>query len=296
MTLILSTDDAIVTNDVTLNDLPAVRMTGNRVRFTNSESGRVISATNATPAIIIEGNGGTIINQFDGIIRLFDPFAAQTAAAILGSSGNDVVMNSGVIRGRTMLGDGDDEFHLLDYGQINYSFSPYAVDLGAGNDTYYFAPATTVSGYVAADGGDGIDRLVMDGPRQNFGATVTNFEILDIRTNGSFEGMTGFGRIEILFSTPGHSYSYIRFMNTPLADVIVGGQSPLLQQYQVAIYDRSTVRSVQGNEFSNSIQIGTDTVISGNIALGAGDDWLSFNRWWIGNGHACAKSVRGRQF
>ncbi len=284
MPLILSTDDSTYTNDGTLNDAPSVRLTGSRVRFINSESGRVISSTNASPAIMIEGNGGTIVNEFGGIIRIFDPLAPATAAAIMGSTGNDVIINSGVINGRVLLGSGNDEFRLIDSGQVNSTFSNGpTVDLGDGDDRYVFAPSTSSSGYVYADGGNGTDRLIMTGPRQNFGGSISNFEILDIQTNGFFESMSGFQRIEVLFANPGHNFAAIRFMNTPLAEVVVGGTNTTPQENRVGIYDRATVGSVTGNAFANTVDIGTDTVIGGAINLGAGDDLLTFFRSQFSN-------------
>jgi Ca2+-binding RTX toxin-like protein len=263
MTLILSVNDDLYVNSGTLIDAPAARLTGNRIRFTNSDSGRVISSDNVSPAIRIEGDGATIVNEAGGVIRLDSPLLSA-AAAIVGSAGNDVVMNSGMIGGFVSLGDGNDEYHQLGDAVLTSN----RVDLGAGDDTVYFAPSLTSATFLQVDGGAGTDRLVISGPRQNFGLFSTGIEILDVRTNGSFEGFVGLERIEVLFRGAGHFSSALRFINSPNADVIVGGGT-------LSIYDRAVVRSITGDSAQSRLSIGNDTVVSGAIDLGGGDDQLS---------------------
>jgi Ca2+-binding RTX toxin-like protein len=268
MPLILSTDDAAYTNDLTITGAPGVRMTGSRIRFTNSESGRVISLNNVDPAIIIEGNGGTIINMAGGVIRLDNPPSSLGGAAIIGSAGNDVVMNSGSIGGRVLLGGGNDEFHNLGDAVSGL----YLVDLGAGDDLFYHAPSATGSASVFLEGGDGSDRLIVTGPRNTFGGTLTNVEILDIRTNGFFQGLIPSERIEVFFNAPDHNSTAIRFTNAASTDVFFGSATGI---GGLAIYDRSGVRSITGDAQANNLQLGNDTVITGIIDLGGGNDVLS---------------------
>jgi Ca2+-binding RTX toxin-like protein len=271
MTLVLSTDDAAYTNDLTITGAPGVRMTGSRIRFTNSESGRVISLNNVDPAIIIEGNGGTIINMAGGVIRLANPPGSLGGAAIVGSAGNDVVMNSGAIGGRVLLGGGNDEFHNLGDGDGG----SYQVDLGAGDDVFFMTPSASGLGAINLDGGAGEDRLVIAGPRLNFLGNLTGVEILEIETNGTFQHMSGLNRIDILFNTPLHNFTAVVTSDSPNATVFLGGNDVSLSNGIVSFSQGVSLGSILGDGFANHVIVENDTIISGLVNLGGGDDIFS---------------------
>jgi RTX calcium-binding nonapeptide repeat (4 copies)/FG-GAP-like repeat len=269
MVLVISTNDAVFTNDATLEDAPAVRLTGNNIRFTNSSSGRVISTSATQPAIVIEGNGGTIINQLGGIIRPVDQFSYGNA--ILGSTGNDRVENYGFIAGTIDLGNGSD-YYL--HGQSATSPQFFRVNLGGGNDEAAFEG--NFSGQI--DGGAGIDTLTINSSGYGviYGNNLTNFEIFRSTGNyvpgtGSGINLSGVSGLSEITITGNNSVNFTQSSLNPNAVVTVTGGSFSLNSF-------SQVASITGSSASEFFDIGTGSTVSGNISLGGGDDqfWLTF--------------------
>jgi Ca2+-binding RTX toxin-like protein len=269
MTLVISTDDSIFTNDGTFEDAPAVRLTGSRVRFINSGSGRVASTSAAQPAIVIEGNGGTIINQLGGIIRPASQFSYDNT--ILGSTGIDRIENYGFIAGTVDLGNGAD-FYL--HGQSASSPQFLQVNLGAGNDEAVLESFLTGK----IDGGAGIDTLTINSSSFGvlYGYNMTNFEILRSAGNyvsgsGSGINLVGFSGLTEVAITGNNSVNLTQNSLNPGAAVTVAGGS-------FSLSNSSQVASITGSAAAEFFDIGTGSTVLGNVALGGGDDqfWLTF--------------------
>lgn len=282
MTIVLNTVGEIVTNDVTVVGGPAYRITANNVRLTNGEAGRIRASGDTDSAIVLLGSGITIVNAAGGIIRTArDIPTSEIAPVILGSAFADRVEDSGTIIGNVALGGGDDVFQSLN-GNNNW---PRTVDLGEGNDSFFVGSIISSPAGPTVDGGPGIDRFISLPDIRNLGGfNVTNFEILELRSNSfveSFRG-TSLTRVEVDFSDPARTFNALRFFDTPNADVVIieaaegflGGLS---------VYDRSTIRSLTGSEFVDQISIANDTVLTGVVALGGGDDRLTISRSQFSN-------------
>ncbi|HEY5713333.1 MAG TPA: calcium-binding protein, partial [Allosphingosinicella sp.] len=264
--LVLSTNDSVHTNSVTLSDAPAVWMTGDRIRFINSESGRAIASTTGAPAIRMAGADGVVINEAGGVIRFAT--SSLTQVVIEGSAGADRVENAGVIIGRVALGGGTDTY----VSRVTTNDFATLTELGAGDDFFYVRPSTSVSVAPRVDGGDGEDRYVIFESDGNVdGPQVTNVEILDLRTNGFIESFSGLETIVVDFRPAGRFFTGLRFFNTPDAEVQIlatGGNTSL------SVYDRSVIGGLTGSEFSDSLDLGSDTLVSGVIDFGGGDDFM----------------------
>ena len=122
------------------------------------------------------------------------------------------------------------------------------------------------------DGGDGIDRLVMFESDGNIGGgLVRNVEILDLRKNGFVESFSGLDQIIVDFSSADRNFTALRFFNSPGADILIVAGAGLSN---LSIYDRSVIGTMTGSAQSDAVTFGNDTLVSGAIALGAGDDSL----------------------
>jgi Ca2+-binding RTX toxin-like protein len=269
MPVVVSQNDSVYTNNATLTDAPAVRITGDRVRFVNSESGRAITSNPAIAAIVIEGEDAVIVNQAGGVIRSADN--SVDALVIAGSDGADRVENSGVIRGRVALGGGNDVF----VSRVAGNEFAMKVELGAGDDSFYLSPSAGVSLVPTLDGGDGIDRLIIFEADSNVdgGPHIQNVEILELRTNGFIEGFSGLQAIVVDFRAEGRFFNALRFFNAPDGDISILAGSGFSS---LSIYDRSTIGSLTGSATGDTVSIGNDTLVTGAIDLGAGDDIITF--------------------
>ena len=268
--LVLSASDSEYTNNVSLSDAPAVWLTGDRIRFINSESGRAITTTADVAAIRMDGADGVVINQAGGVIR--SAIAGGTPLVIQGSAGSDRVENSGTIIGLVALGEGSDTF----VSRGGTSEFQTVVDLGGGDDFYYLRPTSSISLSPRVDGGAGLDRYVIFESDGNVdGPLACNFEILDLRSNGFIESFSGLETIVADFRVAGHTFNALRFFNTPDAEVQILSAG---NNTSLAIYDRSSIGSVAGSEFGDSVDLGNDTLVSGRIDLGGGDDFLTIRR------------------
>jgi Ca2+-binding RTX toxin-like protein len=270
MPVIVSADDSVYTNGVTITDAPAVRITGDRVRFVNDESGRVIGADATIAAISIEGEDAVIVNQAGGVMRAADN--SLTALIIAGTDGADRVENAGVIRGRVALGGGSDTY----ISRLLTNDFATTVELGDGDDSFYLRPAEGISLQHHVDGGDGVDRFIIfeaDGNVDGPAVFVTNVEILELRVNGFVESFSSLETILVDYRAEGRVFSALRFFDTPDAAISLLADSG---HTNISIYDRSAIGSLTGSAFSDSVALGNDTLVSGAIDLGAGIDILTF--------------------
>jgi len=270
MPIIISQDDSIYTNGVSVTDAPAFRITGNRIRFVNSESGRAITSDPAIAAIQIEGQDAVVVNEAGGVIRAAN--SSLDALVIAGGAGADRVENAGTILGRVALGGGNDAFVSRVVGNLFET----RVELGDGDDVFYLRPTSSINLSPRVDGGDGIDRLVIFEANGNAGGSgVSNVEILDLRVNGFVESFFDLDTIVADFRPDDHIFSGLRFFNTPDAAVQIlsdGGFG------NIQIYDRSSIGSLTGSAYSDTVTMGSDTLVTGAIDLGGGDDTISFFR------------------
>jgi Ca2+-binding RTX toxin-like protein len=270
MPTVISANDSVYTNDVTLIDAPAVWITGDRIRFINSESGRVVTSSAGVPAIRMDGADDIVVNEAGGVIR--SAIAGGTPLVIAGSAGADRVENAGTITGLVSLGGGSDTF----ISRVAANDSATVIDLGTGADFFYLRPSALFSLAPNVNGGDGEDRFVIFEVDGNVdGPLVSNFEILDLRTNGVVESFSDLEKILVDYRADGRTSSALRFFATPDADVLVVAESG---NANLSIYDSSAINSLTGSAFSDRIVIGNDTLVSGAIDLGGGDDTLAVFR------------------
>jgi Ca2+-binding RTX toxin-like protein len=289
--LLISNDDFNFVNDLTLTDGPAVRITGNRGRFVNSESGRIISDVVGQPAISIEGAGITIVNQFGGIIRTNSLNSFPVPALVISGSANaDRIENAGTILGRIELGGGDDVY--ISAGTETFET---LIDLGSGNDLVSLLRAPNTFGSVRIIGGSGEDRVVAESSDTMFRQTslgiqgLAEVETLDLRGNFDSQGIgdvTDLRSINIFFNqTISHvfsSFSFIRASNASINFLTEG--SSVNSVGQIFLNRGVEIGDIVGNDASNSLNINDDTIIHGSVQLNSGDDSVSISsRAFFGN-------------
>ena len=268
MPLVISDDDSVVVNDVTLQGSPAVRITGADVHFTNSESGRLISQSVGVAALVLDGTGATVVNELGGIITGYtsggSPF--PSGPAIQGSEGADTIVNYGLVAGDVFLGGGNDSFE-----QGGSFYGSYAMHLGDGDDLFiYHGIYSTMQ---AVDGGTGTDTLRLIGDRvtyysQTFAGGFANMEALEIgRDVINLWGFSGFQTVTLAV---GGQNNLIECYN-PDADVIVrGGTSYYGENIAwLAINLGSAVRSITGTDGSESVESPRAPSSRGSISAAA---------------------------
>jgi RTX calcium-binding nonapeptide repeat (4 copies)/FG-GAP-like repeat len=265
MTLTIATNDAVVTNDITLSDAPAVLLTGNNVRFINSDSGRLISTSTATAAIVIQGNGGTIINQLGGIIRTTSLYTLYPA--VLGSFGADSIDNAGMISGTVSLLGGDDIYIQRATAPISANLH---IDLGDGNDSITYEGQYAS---ISLNGGDGFDTI-----------TISNME-----GNQNYNATEFLGIERLVIDAPSSQNPALVQRFSGLSEILVGPQSILglatslnpnaevsLNGSTIYIYNNSSVKSILGSDASDRVYVYGSGRVNGAIALGNGDDYINF--------------------
>src|SRR5688572_17188945 len=274
LTLIISQDGAEVSNAVTLQDAPAVRITGSNVRFTNTEDGRLISSANGVAALIIEGGGAIVTNELGGIISAFadDPFF-PTGIAIQGSGGNDTILNYGRVAGDISLGGGNDSLT-----QAGFFTGGDVVSLGAGDDVFAFQPTSNDSFVQEVHGGDGHDTLRLLGdPGVVRAGTMSGMEALDVGADiVNLSGFSGFSSVTL---APGGSNNFVDSIN-PDADLFVRADPSLYTGEfgwedigSVSIANGSVFRSVTGTDGRENVQLATGTVLGDILLLGGNDSF-----------------------
>ena len=254
MPLVVATDGAVVMNAVTLEDLPAVLITGSNVHFTNTEAGRIRSASASSPAIRIDGAGVTVVNAFGGIIRGTD----FDKPAITGSAFADTIVNEGLIVGTVSLGEGNDSFTQRADG-----FSS-TIDFGGGDDVFRIQPVSTFF-VQPANGGAGFDRVVISGTiSQIDGTYMTGFERLEIGIGPTnIQNFSGYAEVEV---TAG-AYANMLYMANPDTDLTLTGASASLNL-------GTSFRNVVGTDAREALDIGSGAAVHGDVSLGGGDDYL----------------------
>jgi Ca2+-binding RTX toxin-like protein len=276
--LVIAQDDAVVANNVALTDAPAVRITGARVRFSNS--GTLLSSSDSSAAIILDGAGTHLFNDAAGIIRS-QRYPYSFGDAIIGSDGTDTIVNEGRIDGDVDLGGGDDSFTQRSASQLNELL------MGEGDDVFRIETQSNLQMF--ASGGAGWDRLVIGADVTNIYEAVAEFEALDLL--GSFANLSGFGGYHEMTFAPGGSFNFLQSRN-PLLDVAIDG-------VELSITSGSQFRDITGGDGDDRVglsdpQIGTGGgQILGNVDLGGGDDMFGFQWAYGGAAATVAGTVEG---
>lgn len=285
MTLQLNIDGAVVTNSTAITDSPAVLITANNVQFTNGATGRITSSSLGSAAILAQGAGTTITNQFGGVISGFD----SNSTAIQGSANSEAVVNSGTINGWVLLGDGSDSF--TQKGAVTSSLR---VDLGAGDDIYrHESSATSFSQQII--GGSGLDRLQLATFGSNmYGDTFSGFEQLEVAKGTNVWNLNGFDNYSSVLLTAGGSYNFI-YSENPNADLSVSGGKLTIGRFSIfrdvsgsagiddVMIDNGAIRGASlgaGDDnftFSQQVAVGSQSTITGTVDGGAGNDMLTIN-------------------
>ncbi|HYI49221.1 MAG TPA: hypothetical protein VEX35_12235 [Allosphingosinicella sp.] len=273
MPLLISQDDAVVSNSDALTDAPAVRITGNRVRFTNS--GTLLSSSDGSAAIILEGADTYLFNAATGIIRS-QRYPYSFGDAILGSAGTDTIVNEGRIDGDVELGGGADSFTQRSATQI------HRVLMGEGDDEFRIETQSSVQMF--ASGGAGWDRVVIGGGVTNIYHATDGFEQLDLV--GSFANLNNFSGFQSILLAAGGYFNFLVSRN-PLVDLTLEGTS-------VTIGNKSQIRDITGGGGIDEVIVadaltGGGGEIFGDVDLGGGNDRFRFS--WTYNG--AAPSVQG---
>jgi hypothetical protein len=267
MTLTIATNDAVVTNDITLSDAPAVLLTGNNVRFTNSDSGRLISTSDTSAAIVIAGNGGTIINQLGGIIRTTSLYTLYPA--VLGSFGVDNIDNAGMISGTVSLLGGDDIYIQRATAPISANLH---IDLGDGNDSITYEGQYAS---ISLNGGDGFDTI-----------TISNME-----GNQNYNATEFLGIERLVIDAPSSQNPALVQRFSGLSEILVGPQSILglatsaspdavvsLNESTIYVYEDSSVASILGTNATERVYVYGNASVNGAISLGDGSDYVTFEQ------------------
>jgi len=272
MTLLLDVAGANAANAVTLSGAPAVRITANNVRFTNTERGR-LNATDAGAALVITGAGTTVINETDGAI-LAQSF---NSAAVAGSAFADRIENRGSIFGSVALGGGRDVF----IHQSVAALPKLALD---GGDDRLEIVGTQYQTYYSADldGGAGDDTLLLGGTIGQFAvSSVRNFEHLVIGPYAqNIDGLSGFKTITVITDNDPQTYDVAGLSNARNPDVAL-----VLDGGDFGLRGDSSLGSVTGGSGNDSFELGSYSAVSrpqifGAVDLAGGDDHFRLS---IGN-------------
>lgn len=260
MTLIISDDGSIVTNNVALNDAPAVLITGNNVTFTNGGGGVVTASAAGSPTISLVGLNSYLINQLSARIEAFDP----SADAIFGTASAERVDNHGLISGWVRLGGGADIFNEY-YSDASTGVTE--VDLGGGDDSYTLHVDTRQSVYNAILGGDGTDSLNLQTNQSViYGYIFSGFEHLTV--GSAVSNLWGFSGYQSISLTPGGFNNFI-FSSNPTIDLTLAGNF-------LTIGPGSTFRNVVGSGQADYLTLRASDLgvgaLSGSASLGGGND------------------------
>ncbi len=264
MTITIANDNVTYTNDVSETGAPAFALTGNHIHFINTERGRALMSSNATPAIVVSGLGSVIDNALGGVIGYSSP-SFPYPVAIQGGDGSDEVYNHGVINGRVSLGLGNDRFSTWMGASSGFVSG---VDLGAGNDQLDFVGVSYPALYGAsfqAEGGTGTDKLVLSGQIGLLdAAAITGFEVLEIA--GTVSNAIGFSGYSSVILTSGS----VNFMNAVNPGLFLN-----LNGVGVTLAGNSQFGTIVGGSGADWLEILGPGVVTGAINLGQGDDWFN---------------------
>ena len=236
--------DMAYSNSGTITD--GAVLAGPRVRLTNTGSGRIIGGVTMTVG------GTTLVNELGGVIRLNT--GAMGEVAVVGSAGADSVINAGLINGQVRLGDGADSY-------IDRDGVDQGLDLGAGDDLYRVEGSRFR--FLNAAGGEGRDRVVIANTNYQIdGGSLTGFEDVTFEEGGNLQHFSGFQTITLAGTD---FFNFLDSLN-PLVDLSLAGHSAEL--------NRSSLRSVIGSDGADSFGVQPGSTVSGDVRLGAGDDYF----------------------
>jgi hypothetical protein len=243
-----------IINELTFNE--EVELVASGITFTNTELGRVLGR------FVFSAGGSTLINQVGGYIGAGPGQNPWTFEAILGSDGNDRVLDSGNIQGLVRLGGGNDVL-ISNAAASVFANSVFGADLGEGDDLLRFEGATAPF-FAYGNGGDGFDTFEFAATtRQVFGTHLTGFEVLSLRAGGNYLEFSGFLQVSGTPNLVGDSFNLLDSDN-PLADLSLDGSIWTLRN--------SDFRSVSGGAGDEILWLAGSTWIDQGIALGGGND------------------------
>jgi RTX calcium-binding nonapeptide repeat (4 copies) len=245
-----------VFNRETINDDVTLEASG--IIFTNTEAGRVIGN------IAFLAGGSTLVNEVGGYIGAGVGDHPFTFPAITGSDGADTVTNAGTIAGTIDMADGDDRLTSIS-GNSDYT---YSLVMGGGNDVLRLE-GTSATFFAVGEGGSGFDTFEYAASTNGiYGTNLTGFEKLFVQVTGNYSDFDGYLEIVGLPSS-----------NTPVFYNFIDSANPLVAlalNGAYWIFYNSTLASAAGSDAADSLSLGGSTVVSGAIALGAGQDTMGF--------------------
>jgi hypothetical protein len=207
MTIEYNQNGATVANDAAIQGAPAVLISGDDIHFTNSATGTITGTTAGVAALRVTGLNVTIVNAAGGWIS-----HSSTEDAILGTSGSESVINSGVIVGKVRLGDGADTF--TERGAYTNSGD---VEMGAGDDLYRHEYSGGASGYSfirTVAGGDGYDTLAVSGFTGMLdGGGATGFEALELAAGSNYWNLLNFSGFSAVSLGQGGHFNFLGSAN-----------------------------------------------------------------------------------
>ena len=247
---------------------PAVSISGNNVRYTNT--GPVTSNVTGGVGILLSGMANSLVIKgavWAGTQR--DADGVLDGIAIQGSSYNDRIENYNSMRGRVNLGHGDDFF--VNSGRF---YDVEALNLGDGNDSLVIKDYHSNSyGRHIIGGGAGYDSFALLGDGSFAGNGVTGFESLRVGTSapGTFVrqslGLSGFSGFSQILLEDQASLELTR-SNNPDASVAFSSGD-------LALAGSTTVGSVTGSAGTDVLFIEAGSSVLRDVALGDGNDRLT---------------------
>ena len=212
----------------------------------NTSSGRILHR-----GVTLTQGGSTFTNALGGQV-----------ASVTGSSGDDTVINRGLIFDSVELDGGNDAF-TTDQGN--------PVDLGAGDDTLR-VEGGAIS--INADGGPGTDEVIIAPYAQFWANGLQNFEraIIEAPSNSpnlnlGIVGLSNLRSITIPKSI-GYSTTYFADSYNPLVDLSADNRNVGMSN--------SMFRSIVGGMNSDYVELGNNSII-GAVLLHGGNDELRFS-------------------
>jgi Ca2+-binding RTX toxin-like protein len=264
MTIQITADGTVQSNDVWVTGSPALRIAAANVQFTNSGTGRLKSGSATVAAVIIEGPGAIVVNQAGGSILEFSNWP-RSAWAIQGSAFADTIVNAGDIYGMTDLGDGADSFTQRSV-YVQRASGSNLIAMGAGDDLYVHDARTgTVHD---TDGGAGFDTLRITAAAYNSSLTgklAINYERLVVEKGTSLWSLHDFSGYSEITLGDGGSYDFRTSVN-PNVDIVLSGS-----RSSFSLNVGSLFRSITGTAGEDSISV-LHAQITGSVSLGLGND------------------------
>jgi Ca2+-binding RTX toxin-like protein len=268
MTILITVDGTVQSNDASVTGSPALRITAADVQFTNTATGRLRSGAAGVGAIVIEGAGATVVNQAGGSILEYNNWPG-TAWAIQGSAFADTVINAGDISGMTDLGAGADSFTQRS-PYVQRASGSNLVTMGAGDDLYVHDARTgTVHD---TDGGAGFDTLRITAAAYNSslsGRLAAGYERLVVEKGSNIWSLHDFSGYSEIRLGDGGSYDFRTSVN-PNVDIALTG----LRSY-FGLNVGSVLRSITGTAGEDVISV-AHAQITGSVSLGLGNDQFAF--------------------